>query len=139
MADIFNDYEGEWVFVKSGNDKYIGRSVSAVGIDDCARQKIYNLQPAFYYISEYVQDPNTGSIARQLMITPVELCIGFESKVVVNDVSFSIAFKDMSVEDRRQFENAVHQGVEGMVEAKAAKSGITLESAMPDKPSILMS
>jgi len=132
MGDIFNEYEGKWVFVKSGSDKYIGRCVVGTEVSESVR-----LQPAFYYISEYMQDPQNGNVTRQLMITPIELCIGFDSEVTINDICLIIEFDKMSSEDKHQFEKAVRQGVDGMIEAKAAKSGITLESNMPSDQSIL--
>jgi len=124
MGDIFSDYEGEWVFVKSDSDKYIGRIV------DRDVNGFISLQPALQYIAEYVQDQQ-GNIAKQLLITPIEVCVGFESKVKVKNVDLMMVFEDMSVEDRRQFEKAVRQGVDITMKARAAKAGITLESSMP--------
>jgi hypothetical protein len=132
MGDIFKDYSGKWVFVKNINgDKYIGRCVNESTVDEALKDDYVKLQPSFYYIADYVQDGN-GGIARQLLITPIELCIGFDSVVTVKNINFSIQFDEMSSEDRKQFESAVRQGVDGMIEAKAAKSGITLESSIPD-------
>ena len=131
--DIFNSYDGKWMYIKSENEKYIGRYVGN-NIDEDINNNTVKLQPAFYYISEYVQDQN-GNIARQLMITPIELCVGFDSLARINDVSFVMMFDEMSAEDRHQFEKAVRQGVDNMYEAKAAKAGITLETNMPSKKS----
>jgi len=130
MSDIFNSYVGEWVFIKSGNDKYIGRYTGGVDIAESIKNKTMVLQPAFYYHCEYVQD-QAGNVSRQLAIIPVELCVGFESTVIVSDVCFVMKFDDMSSEDRYQFEKSVTQGVDSMIEAKAARSGITLERSMP--------
>lgn len=129
MGDVFNNFNGEWLFVKSRDDKYIGRCVSIS--DD---KKTVELQPAFHYISEYFQNEQ-GSISRNLLITPIELCIGFESTAVVNDITLMLSFDKMSTEDRKEFQKAVRQGVDGMIEAKAAKAGITLEQSMLDKSS----
>lgn len=134
MGDIFNDYDGKWVFVKSGTDKYIGRYGGDLTTEAVVDSGAIGLQPAFYYISELVQDQQ-GNIARQLMVTPVELCIGFDSTVIVKNFDVVMWFDEMSAEDKHQFEKAVRQGVDIMTEAKAAKAGITLETTMPERPS----
>jgi len=128
MGDIFKDYDGKWAFIKTNNDRYVGRIINSISDD------FVNLQPALSYFSDYVEDQN-GNISRQLLITPIELCVGFDSKVMVKDVNLIMFFEDMSVEDRRQFEKAVRQGVDIVMQSRAAKAGITLETSMPTKES----
>lgn len=139
MSDIFKDYEGRWAFVKADSDKYIGRIVNDGELNDGLQPLVdvngfMYLQPALQYIAEYVQDKQ-GNIAKQLLITPVEVCVGFESKIKIKGVDLIILFDDMSAEDKRQFEKAVRQGVDMTTEARAAKAGITLESSMPGNDS----
>jgi len=136
MGDIFSDYEGEWMFVKAGGERYIGRYVSdddddRTQLEDDLHDGILSLQPVLSYYSEYVQDEKTGNIARQLLITPVELCVGFKSSITLRNVDYAMFFKNMSDEDRREYEKAVRQGVDNTIQARAAKCGLTLESSMP--------
>jgi len=125
MQDIFVDYQGEWAVVDAGVSKYIGRVVS----ED---EKELILQPVLDYISGLEQDEE-GNISRRVMITPSDLCLGFDSKLNVrqNSVMSVMYMSEMATEDRREYEKNIHRGVAISLNSRAAKSGIKLASNIP--------
>ena len=124
MQDVFVDYEGDWAVVTAGLQRYIGRIV------DHNDGNEYKLSPVFDYISEIQQVNERGEMGRMVMLTPIDLCVTFESVLTVFAHTV-MRFSDMDVRDRREYEKVVHQGVAISLAARAKKSGIELVSNIP--------
>ena len=124
MQDVFVDYEGDWAVVTAGLQRYIGRIV------DHGESNEYKLSPVFDYISELQQVDERGNMGRVVLLTPIDLCVTFESVLTVFAHTV-MRFSEMDSKDRREYEKVVHQGVAMSLAARAKKSGIELASNIP--------
>ena len=125
MQDILEEYKGDWAVIITNIGGFIGRIVAE-------NDKEINLQPVFDYISQPVQQ-NDGSIARNVMVLPHDICSTLDSTLRIRDKELitKMLFADMSGSDRDQYASITRKGADIAVQASAAKSGLTLANNVP--------
>lgn len=128
---------GEWVFVKSVGESYIGRvdkKTAYMGSNSIV------LNPCYEYMSSLVSD-GQGGLSRNTAAIPMDLVL--DDCPVHLQINFLLYMNELSDSDREEYQKVVQRCVDIVEKTREsrrqAKSGIQVISSMPgDMPSPLI-
>lgn len=136
MLDVFTMCPGKWAVIDVVSQKYLGRIDNYEELDRRGYSGPIELSPAFDYSVNLMQQPN-GMLAKNVICLPTDMTSDLSTKVIITNAVSILLFDNMTLQDKRSYQDIVNKGVEILEQVKAEKSGITLARNIPNKGGII--